>query len=168
MFFADLWRRWNEKLGLIISIFTMQASFQLITNRLTSTSTIRFMIKCGMPRWSQNNRRSRLPHLGINNVTTYGSVTKPFALQQLRLNLLIRRISDSDKLKITLSSVNYPVLTILPTPNYYGMVYLSRVRLHAEPTCVINSYPFDVIWSSLTFARKVVVFKRMPRKYINM
>ena len=38
---------------------------------------------------------------------------------------LEREISDSDKLKITLNSVSYPFLTILPTPNYYGMVYLS-------------------------------------------
>jgi hypothetical protein len=74
-----------------------------------------------------------MPHLGINNVSTYGSVTKPFGLQQLGLNLLMRLISDSDKLKITLNSVSYPFLTILPTPNYYGMVYLSRVRLHAAP-----------------------------------
>jgi len=27
-------------------------------------------VKCGVPRWSQNNRRLRLPHLGMNKVST--------------------------------------------------------------------------------------------------
>jgi hypothetical protein len=92
------------------------------------------VIKCGVPRWSPNKLRLRLPHLGVNNVCTYGLVTKPFGLQQLRLNEVIRLISDSDKLKTALNSVSYPFFTILTTPNYYGMVYLSRVRLHAAST----------------------------------
>lgn len=86
---------------------------------------------------------------------------------QLCLNRLIRLIIESDKLKITLNSVSYPFLTILPTPNCYRMVYLSRVRLHAAPTCVINSYPIDVIWSSLTFARKVVVLNGRHEVMLN-
>ena len=63
------------------------------------------------------NLRLKLPHLGINNVSTYCSLTKPFGLQQLRLNLLIRLISDSDKLKITLNSLNFPFFNYITYSN---------------------------------------------------